>query len=95
MFAVDVLVNQLGGIGKLKIMIGATGFIKSASSLSFSFKGSRVANRVQISIKNDLYTIIFYKQRGVNCPIVKEFHDIGVEQLKPTIENFVKLRLSL
>lgn len=95
MFNVDVLLNQLGGTGKLSAMIGAKYFIKSASSVTFSFKGSRVSNKVQISVKNDLYSLIFYKQRGVNCPIVKEFYDIGVEQLKETFENYTKLRLSL
>lgn len=95
MFNCDVLMQQLGGTNRLKVMIGAYNFIKSANTVTFMFKGSKVANRVLIAVEDDLYNLTFYKQRGVNCPIVKEFKGIGVEQLKPTIENYVKLRLSL
>ena len=55
--------NQLGGYGP-SAMIGASGFDATATGVWFAFKGSRVANAVEIKIENDLYNVEFLRGRS-------------------------------
>ena len=59
-----ILLQQLGGISFLKLMIGAKDFIYDSTGetgLCFKFELSAVANMVEIKLKNDLYTMNFFK----------------------------------
>jgi hypothetical protein len=59
-----ILLQQLGGIGLLKLMIGAKDFTYDSTGetgLRFKFELSAVANMVEIKLVNDLYTMNFYK----------------------------------
>lgn len=92
----ETIVQQLGGSGKLKVMIGAYNFLTNGDDLSFKFKGSRVANYVKIKLNSlDLYDVEFGKIRGHNYKIVREVEGLYWDQLKPIFENTTKLYLSL
>jgi hypothetical protein len=95
-FSPETLIKQLGGAGKLQMMIGAKDFLKDKNSLSFKFKGSKKANYVKITLNpKDLYDVSFKKIRGMKVTDVKDFKDLDVSQLKPTFEKTTELYLSL
>ena len=89
--AAETIVNQLGGYGPLSAMIGASGFDATATGVWFAFKGSRVANAVEIKIENDLYNVEFFK----GPKLVGTSRGIAADQLKRCIEQKTKLYLSL
>jgi hypothetical protein len=89
--AAETIVNQLGGHGPLAAMIGASDFDAMANGVWFAFKGSRVANAVEIKIENDLYNVEFFKgPRSVGVS-----NGVSAEQLRRCIEQKTKLYLSL
>lgn len=50
------------GAGRLKAMIGASGFAHSETGVSFTFKGSRKWHTCQVVLNGkDLYDVSFYK----------------------------------
>ncbi len=56
------IIAQMGGQGRLKAMVGATNFVSTNRGVMFSFKGSKIANKIDISLTSlDLYDIKFYK----------------------------------
>lgn len=83
------------GYGRLKAMLGADNFMfDEIGALSFSFKMCRKANRVRIELNShDLYDITFYKlnMRAVECPVVREFHDVYAEDLARTFREYTGL----
>jgi hypothetical protein len=59
-----ITLQQLGGMGLLKLMIGAKNFTYDSSEhtgLRFKFECSDVANMIEISLRSDLYTMKFFK----------------------------------
>ena len=89
---------QLGGMGRLKAMVGATNFVYDDNSLKFKFKSCRKANVIQITLNSmDLYDIKFFKynSRSLECKEVKEMKDIYNDMMKSLIEEFTGLYLSL
>jgi hypothetical protein len=91
----EILIQQLGGLGRLRAMIAAHSFMAGANSLNFQFKGSRAANRVAISLENDLYNVAFYAGRGVNVRKVAEQTGVYAESLRQVFEGFTGLYLSI
>lgn len=87
----EKIVNQLGGYGPLSAMIGASDFDAMANGVWFAFKGSRVANAVEIKIENDLYNVEFFK----GPKSVGMVHQVDASQLRTCIEQKTKLYLSL
>ena len=56
------IIAQMGGFGKLKAMVGANNIVSIDKGVMFSFKGSKVANKVVIDLTPmDLYDVKFYK----------------------------------
>ena len=87
----ETIVKQLGGHGPLSAMIGASDFDPSNDGVWFAFKGSRVANAVEIKVENDLYNVEFFK----GPKSVGMVQGIGADRLKRCIEQKTKLYLSL
>ena len=87
----EKIVNQLGGRGPLAAMIGASDFDAMVDGVWFAFKGSRVANNIEIKVTNDLYNIEFFK----GTKSVGKVTQIAASQMKSTIEQTTKLYLSL
>lgn len=100
----STLLRQMGGMGKLTAMIGASGFGRGTTdghpSLTFKFKGSKKANVVTIILDpSDTYTLRFVKM-GSAATAYKvtpagEFSGVYADALKPTFERFTGLYLSL
>jgi len=58
--------DQLGGMNRIAMMTGAKNFGYSTTDegnvkASFSFKGSRKVNGLEITLTNDTYTVTFSK----------------------------------
>jgi 3-deoxy-D-manno-octulosonate 8-phosphate phosphatase KdsC-like HAD superfamily phosphatase len=84
------ILRQLGGAGRLKVMINAKNFVglaegnQPANGLQFAFmKGSAGINMAQIRLNgNDLYDVRFMKQRGMNPAVeVAAENDVFVADL--------------
>ena len=99
--AASTLIRQLGGQGKLVAMIGATNFIRGyepdgTPSLSFRFKGSKVANGARIALdSDDTYTLRLLKIRGWTVTPVKEISGLYADNLRGAFERATGLYLSL
>lgn len=89
-------IQQLGGFGRLKAMVGAYNFAKDENSVSFRFKGSRKANHVSIELNSsDLYNVRIGKVGKLDYKIVDETKDAYSDMLVSLFENTTGLYLSL
>lgn len=94
-------IAALGGMGKLRAMIGADTFIRGyeadgTPSLSFKFKGCKTANYARIALDpSDTYTLRLFKIRGYEAKPVYEASDLYAENLRPAFERATGLYLSL
>lgn len=92
----EIIIQQMGGFGRLKCMVGADYFVANGNDVSFKFKGSKVANYIKIKLNEmDLYDIEFGKIWGYNYKIVKEVNGVYNDQLISIFEDTTKLYLSL
>jgi len=92
------ILKQMGGRSRLEAMVGATNFfsIKDGNGLSFRFKGSKIANYVEIVLNSlDTYTVRFVKIRGTDVKEIKTAHTVFYDSLKELFENTTKLYLTL
>ena len=99
----DITLQQLGGRGRLKAMIGAKDFFSDDNGQTLMFKYPR-NKAVRITLNgNDLYDIEFLTLGRLNRKtwemsphkITGAFFDVGVENLRETIEEFTGLYLSM
>ncbi len=94
----EIILKQLGGVGKLKAMIGINKIRYGDNTLCFNFKGSRKANMCQIKLNgNDLYDIKFYyyDKKNIKLYTKEDFKDIYASQLKELFKNYTGLNLCL
>ena len=92
------IINQMGGFGKLRAMVGANGFVGDSNSVQFSFKGSRKFNKCRIILNaNDTYTFELWKynKRTLDMKKVYEIDNLYWDMLKPVFESETGLYLSL
>jgi len=87
------ILNQLGGSGKLKAMLGTSTLLYGNNFLTFNLKGCRKINLVKVIYlpASDLYQIDYYK--GQNLVAFDESVFCG--DLKPMIESRTGLLMSL
>jgi len=106
MNSAEIILSQLGGSNRLKLMIGAHNFFSKneGRTLIFKFKGCKSANCLEITHNaSDLYDVKLLKTRPMNrktyeipAPIVAgEFEDIYSEDLMDLIERETGLYLTL
>jgi hypothetical protein len=89
-------IQQLGGFGKLKMMVGAYNFSKDNNSLTFKFKGSKKMNICKITLNSlDLYNVEFKLLRAYNLKTVEVHNDIYCDQLIEIFERTTGLSLRL
>ena len=96
----NTIIQQMGGTGRLKAMVGAHSFLATESGVMFQFKGSRKANRCRVTYLpgRDLYRLELLKYtptRHSHCPVIYEAEDIYFDMLKPIFEQETGLYLSL
>lgn len=91
------ILAQLGG-NKFVAMTGARNLIALEKGLQFDLpRNASKANRVQIVLAgSDLYTIAFYKARGLNCDKVgQDKNGLFADQLASAIEAITGLATRL
>lgn len=94
-FIAKVILDQLGGQGKLVVMTGAFNFIALKNGVAFKLK-SRKANFVKITLNSkDLYDIEFLKLIGIKPKKISEYNDIYFDQLIPIFEKETGMFLNL
>lgn len=91
----QTIVNQLGGMGRLKVFTGAYSFATNGNNVTFRIKNRKV-NAITITLNGkDLYDIKFMRVRGVDIKLIKEYNDIYFDQLIPLFEESTGMYLTL
>jgi len=91
----ETIVQQLGGAGRLRVMVGAYNFVAIKNGLSFRIKNQK-ANFIKITLNGkDLYDLEIGRFRGLNYKVVYEGEDLYNDMLKPAIEKATGMYLSL
>ncbi len=90
------ILEQLGGLGRLKAMIGIKNVTYTVNSVSFCFmKGRGGVNAARIVLNaRDYYDVEYLKIRGINVTSIAKDTDIDCENLKPSFERKTGLALS-
>ncbi|MGF1673166.1 MAG: hypothetical protein ACFCUV_05680 [Rivularia sp. (in: cyanobacteria)] len=92
------ILQQLGGKGKLSLMIGAWNINVENNGVSFRFKGSQIANYLKIVLDpSDTYNLEFVQinsAKGI-CEEKEKYSMIYCDQLINTFEEYTGLYLSL
>ena len=58
----NTIIAQMGGVGKLKMFVGAHDFVYTESGVMFGYKGSTKSNKIVIDLTPmDLYDVKFFK----------------------------------
>jgi len=92
----STILMQLGGHGRLGVMIGAKFFLAVERGLSFQFKRSRHFNAVRIKLNAmDLYDVELFKIRGTSIAKTEKIEGLYADQLKSVMEAKTGLALSL
>jgi hypothetical protein len=92
------IIDQMGGQGRLKAMVGAHTFLHGSGGVTFQFKGSSKFNTCVVKLDAmDTYTMKLGKyDRGTGDYEVKaEFEGLYCDMLKSVFEEATGLRLSL
>ncbi len=98
----NTIIEQLGGMRALKLMVAGYqfGYDREQRTLKFRFKGSEVANCVEITLNpDDLYDLKFWRitgsSRGLRCELVQEFSDYYWASLISIFEETTGLVLTV
>jgi len=92
----NTIVNQMGGMKRLRLMVGADKFVGDANGVQFSFKGNRTMNRARIDLNGlDLYDIAFWKFGKSSFDKISEHTNVYFDQLIDFFESETGLYLSL
>jgi hypothetical protein len=91
------IIEQMGGAGKIRAMVGVKTFVVSEDGVSIEFNGSRKMNCVKITLDpSDTYTMTLYKlmPKKMELKKISEIDGLFWDQLKPVFENETGLYLS-
>jgi hypothetical protein len=92
----QTIIEQMGGVRKLKAMLGVEMFITIPRGVKFKFFGSHKANIVEITLNSlDLYDMKFGIFKSNAIKLAHVFEDIYADQLKDIFEDATNLRLTL
>jgi len=99
MFDAQVVIQQMGGAGKLQAMIGAKNFIQSQKDNYLQFQymtgAKNKANRLRITLNaKDLYDVEFFVVRKGEKIVKEAFEDVWNDQLIKLFEDSTSLYLS-
>lgn len=97
----NTIMDQLGGSGRLKMMVGAYNAVAEMverGALTFRFKGSRKANGLQVVLTQmDTYRMTFFsigRKDPSQIKVVETLEDIYCDQLVEMFENQTGLYLT-
>jgi hypothetical protein len=89
------IADQMGGLRKLKLMIGAHSFAYDRAALSFKFRAGRKANYCKVTLNGrDLYDIEIALLRGGVAQAPQSFTDVYNTELRETFERATGLYLT-
>lgn len=94
----NTILSQMGGTGRLGLMIGANNYTGDSSSVWFRFKAraKNGANRFKVTLDpSDTYTIEFSSVRGTSFKVKETLSDIYAEDLVRIFQEKTGLYLSL
>lgn len=91
----ETILAQMGGINRLRAMIGVKIFIALENGVQFKFPAGRGINFVKIVLRNDLYDVEFGYARGMDYKVKAEQQGVYADQLKGVFEEATQLYLSL
>jgi hypothetical protein len=95
----DTIIQQLGGAGQLRAMLGTKSVLVDENSARFDFRMVRKANKCLVTYHPglDLYSMDFYllNARKASCKLVQSYSMIYADQLRSLFEDFTGLRMSL
>ena len=92
------ILHQLGGLGRLAAMVGANNVALLPDGVRFKFKGSRVANCLEVKLNAwDLYDVTFYRlsNKHTEWVVVSETSDAYADMLIDLFEDVTGLALTL
>lgn len=92
------ILQQMGGAGRLKSMIGAHTFITHPDGLSFKFPNPKatLGNYVKVTLTtDDLYDMEFMRLVKYDARPVKKYTGLSFDQLIPVFQKQTGLRLHL
>ena len=88
----NTILQQMGGHGRLKAMVGINKHCALNAGLQFSFKGSRKMNKVSIELNSmDRYDVKFYKiptLRSDCSPNALDRYFENIEKCKTPVAEF-------
>lgn len=91
----NTILQQIGGMGTLKMMTGAYNFIALKNGVSFKIKNQR-ANYIKIVLTAmDLYDIEIGRIRGFKYTVVEKAEGLYFDQLKGFIERVTGMTLTV
>ena len=94
----ETIIDQIGGAGRLQIMLGTKAIACLDNSITFDFKGNRKMNKCRITYNygSDLYTVEFFKYspKKFTYTVVAQFAGIYADQLRNLFEQTTGLYLS-
>jgi hypothetical protein len=94
----NLILQQLGGAGKLTAMLGAHSFSGEKDRLRFKFKARAHQNIKCINIvlePSDTYRVEFWSVRGINVTKVAEHTGVYCDSLIPLVESVTGLAVRL
>ncbi len=92
------IIEQMGGFGKLRAMIGFHTAVGSDTAVTFMFRGCRTANKCRVTLNVlDLYDMEIYKlsRNGLDIKEVYAETNLYFDMLIPQFEQATGLTLSL
>ncbi len=94
----NTIIEQLGGFGRLRAMVGAFNLVGDATSVTLRFKGSRKTNMLKVTLNStDTYTVEFLKYSPSKCKAttVKKTSMVYCDMLVSLFENTTGLYLTI
>lgn len=94
----NIIIQQMGGYGKLKAMIGASNYLVADNGISFQFKGCRKAKKCIVRLlPDDTYEMRIGKMNMKTFDWEELYNQSGLywDILKPEFERVTGLYLSL
>lgn len=92
--------EQLGGMHRLKVMVGARDFVAIANGLAFRIPGKNFArdsiNLIRVTLTpSDDYTVEFMRVRGARAKVVSAVRGVYCDQLVSLFEDTTGLTLRM
>lgn len=85
------IVEQLGGLGLLRLLLGTHKVVFDAKGIHFDIQGCAKINRIQIAYREsvDLYRITFfhYRPSKTALDLIADYEEVYADQLREMIES--------